>query len=280
MKKIIFLVSLSGVLIFLLVLIYGIYMYPEVKKLQNPNYSIEITVYDWNQKPHPFIVGPKNPKYVSWRNISPYIKWAVILSEDAKFYRHHGVDYEAIKQAFKKNLEMGKYVRGGSTITQQLAKNLFLSREKTIIRKLKELIIAYLLETNLSKTRILELYLNVAELGPMVYGVNHACWFYFGKPPSDVTPLEAAMLASLLPGPKIFNPYRNLGKVEIKAKKLLGNMHKAGVINKEIYETQLNTNLVIGMEQKIVLKINTTDTEERENYSSVPFSNTSSLTKD
>lgn len=280
MKKIILYSLISGIIILIIAVGYAIYIYPEVKKIGNPKYSMEITVYDWNKRPYPFIVGPKNPKYVSWKNISPYIKWAVILSEDAKFYRHHGVDYEAIKQAFKKNLEMGKYVRGGSTITQQLAKNLFLSREKTIIRKLKELIIAYLLETTLSKTRILELYLNVAEFGPMVYGVNHASWFYFGKPPSDVTPLEAAMLASLLPGPKIFNPYRNLEKVESKAKKLLGNMYKAGVVSKEIYENQLNTNLVIGMEQKIVLKINTIDTEERENYSSVPFSNTSSLTKD
>lgn len=277
MKKIILFAILSGLLIFLLTLVYGIYMYPEVKKLNNPNYSIEITVYDWNQKPHPFIVGPKNPKYVSWRYISPYIKWAVILSEDAKFYRHHGVDYEAIKQAFKKNLEMGKYVRGGSTITQQLAKNLFLSREKTIIRKLKELVIAYLLETNLSKTRILELYLNVAELGPMVYGVNHACWFYFGKSPSEVTPLESAMLASLLPGPKLYNPYRNLEKVEIKAKKLLGNMYKAGIVSKEIYESQINSNLVVNMERKISLKIQNEDAKVFSNHSSVRFERSTSF---
>lgn len=277
MKKIILFTIFSVIIIFMLMLIYGIYMYPEVKKLKDPKYSIEITVYDWNKKPYPFIVGPKNPRYVSWRNISPYIKWAVILSEDAKFYKHHGVDYEAIREAFKKNLEMGKYVRGGSTITQQLAKNLFLSREKTIIRKIKELIIAYLLETTLSKTRILELYLNVAEFGPMVYGVNHACSFYFGKTPLEVTPLESAMLASLLPGPKIYNPYRNLERVESKAKRLLGNMYKAGVINNEIYESQLNTNLVVNMERKIGLKINVTEKNHTEDQFLTSY--TSSLIK-
>lgn len=255
MKKIILFTIFSVILIFMLVLIYGIYMYPEVKKLKDPKYSIEITVYDWNKKLYPFIVGPKNPRFVSWRNISPYIKWAVILSEDAKFYKHHGVDYEAIREAFKKNLEMGKYVRGGSTITQQLAKNLFLSREKTIIRKIKELIVAYLLETTLSKTRILELYLNVAEFGPMIYGVNHACWFYFGKSPSEVTPLESAMLASLLPGPKIFNPYKNLEKVEKRAKRILNNMVNNNIIDKFTYENEINKSLVINLEKKIELRL-------------------------
>lgn len=277
MKKIILYSLISGIIILIIAVGYAIYIYPEVKKIGNPKHSMEITVYDWNKRPYPFIVGPKNPKYVSWKNISPYIKWAVILSEDAKFYRHHGVDYEAIKQAFKKNLEMGKYVRGGSTITQQLAKNLFLSREKTIIRKLKELIIAYLLETTLSKTRILELYLNVAEFGPMVYGVNHASWFYFGKPPSDVTPLEAAMLASLLPGPKIFNPYRNLEKVESKAKRVLENMYRAGVINREVFENQRDLNFIVNMERKISLKIEGSDTASFDNHSSVSFVRRTSL---
>lgn len=172
---------------------------------------------------------------------------------------------------------MGKYVRGGSTITQQLAKNLFLSREKTIIRKLKELIIAYLLETTLSKTRILELYLNVAEFGPMIYGVNHACWFYFGKSSSDVTPLEASMLAALLPGPKIYDPYRNLEKVETKAKRILENMYKVGVINKQVYENQRSQNFIVNMERKISIKINSAETMPFSNHSSLVFMKKSSL---
>ncbi len=79
----------------------------EVKKIENPRNSIEITVYDWNNKPYPFVLGSKNPGYVSWKNISPHIKWAVILSEDAKFYRHHGVDYEAIKRHLRKISKWG-----------------------------------------------------------------------------------------------------------------------------------------------------------------------------
>ncbi len=277
MRKIFLYLIIAGIIIFSIAMGYAIYIYPEVKKIENPRNSIEITVYDWNNKPYPFVLGSKNPGYVSWKNISPHIKWAVILSEDAKFYRHHGVDYEAIKQAFKKNLEMGKYVRGGSTITQQLAKNLFLSREKTIIRKLKELIIAYLLETTLSKTRILELYLNVAEFGPMIYGVNHACWFYFGKSSSDVTPLEASMLAALLPGPKIYDPYRNLEKVETKAKRILENMYKVGVINKQVYENQRSQNFIVNMERKISIKINSAETMPFSNHSSLVFMKKSSL---
>ncbi|MCX7771147.1 MAG: monofunctional biosynthetic peptidoglycan transglycosylase, partial [Proteobacteria bacterium] len=272
MKKIIIYALFFGIVLFVLAISYGIYMYPKIKKLKDPKYSFEITVYDWNKNPHPFIVGPKNPRYVSWKNISPYIKWAVILSEDAKFYKHSGVDYDAIKEAFKKNLEMGKYVRGGSTITQQLAKNLFLSREKTIIRKLKELIIAYLLETTLTKTRILELYLNVVEFGPMVYGVNHACWFYFGKSPIEVSPMESAILAGLLPGPKIYNPYRNLEKVEARAKRILTNMYNAKIIDTYMYDRLLNANLVINLEKKVELK------KTFNNHTSLIHSNWSSLT--
>lgn len=267
-KKIIIFILLLSVSFILIASGYAIYKYPDIKKLKDRKNSFKITVYDWNKKPHPFIVGPKNPYYVSWQNISTNVKWAVILSEDAKFYRHHGVDYQAIKEAFKKNIEMGKYVRGGSTITQQLAKNLFLSREKTIIRKIKELIIAFLMEQILSKTRILELYLNVVELGPMVYGVGHASYFYFGKPVSSLSPLEASMLAGLLPGPQIYDPYRNLEKVESRAKKILLNMFNAKIIDEDTYENFKSAKLTFNMENKITLRLEKIEKETFENYSS------------
>lgn len=220
-------------------------------------------------------MGSKNVNFVYWKNINQYIKWAVILSEDAKFYRHSGIDYEAMKQAFKKNIEMGKYVRGGSTITQQLAKNVFLSREKTITRKLKEVVIAFIIEYELSKTRILELYLNTVEFGPLVYGIGHASHFYFGKSPSILNPLESAFLASLLPGPKIFNPYRNLDKVQIRAKNILKKMLQIKLISEEEYEKYVNSSLTIGLERKIEVKMKE-ESKSFENISSIKtFSNIS-----
>jgi len=255
MKKTIYIFIALLLGFFIFAISYGLYIFNEVKAFQDKKYSKVITVYDWNKKEYPFILGPKNPRFVYWKNISHYVKWAVILSEDAKFYKHSGVDIDAMKQAFKKNLEVGKYVRGGSTITQQLAKNVFLSREKTIIRKLKEIVIAFLIEAQLSKTRILELYLNAVEFGPLVYGIGHASNFYFGKSPAALNPLEAALLASLLPGPKIYNPYRKIETVELRAKKILKRMAEVKIISEEELNKYLNSSLTIGMERKIEVKM-------------------------
>lgn len=255
MRRFLLFSTIFLIIIGIYAVIYGLLILKEVDDFKEKNYSKKITIYDWNKREYPFILGPKNPNFVYWNNISPYVKWAVILSEDAKFYKHSGVDYEAMKQAFKKNLEVGRYVRGGSTITQQLAKNVFLSREKTLTRKLKELVIAFLLEEKLSKTRILELYLNAVEFGPLVYGIGHASNFYFGKSPSSLNPLEAAMLASLLPGPKIYNPYRNLERVEQRAKIILKRMAEVKVITDDDRDRYLSSSIVIGISKKIEVKM-------------------------
>lgn len=236
---------------------YGFFMLNKIKELKDPKSSIIITVYDWKNTPYSFIVGHKNPRFTPWNNISPYVKWAVILSEDAKFYRHKGVDYEALKGALKRNLEVGKYVKGGSTITQQLAKNLFLTREKSIIRKFKELIIAFLLERELSKTRILELYLNAVEYGPLVYGINNASYYYFNKHPLNLNPLESAILASLLPSPKIFNPFKNVERTEVRAKRILNRMKQAKIITDEEFEIYNKSDLALTVERKIEVKTTT-----------------------
>lgn len=248
---------------------YGFFMYDKVKELKNPKTSITITVYDWKKKPYNYVVGPKNSAYTGWHNISVYVKWAVILSEDAKFYKHSGVDYEAVKQAIKKNLEVGKYVKGGSTITQQLAKNLFLTREKSLIRKLKEIIIAFILERELSKTRILELYLNAVEFGPLIYGIKNASYYYFNKHPSELNPLESAILASLLPSPKIFNPFSNVDRTEIRAKRILKRMKEAKIISAEEFELYNKSDLAISIERKI--EVRTKNRETFENFSSKPL---------
>lgn len=140
--------------------------------------------------------------YASLNNISDYLKQAVIVAEDAAFYQHEGFDWDELKESFNKNIDTMSFSRGGSTITQQLAKNMFLSSEKSLLRKLKEAIITFRLEKILSKKEILEKYLNIVEFGPNLYGVKNASQFYFNKTPAQLNVLESAFLAFLLPNPE------------------------------------------------------------------------------
>lgn len=144
--------------------------------------------------------------WVPLARISPHLQRAVIAAEDASFFTHEGFDWEGIKDAALHNLEAGEMKRGGSTITQQLAKNLYLSPERSLFRKAREAMIARLLEHRLSKKRILELYLNVAEWGRGVYGAEAAARHHFGKPAKDLTAEEAALLAAILPSPRRYDP--------------------------------------------------------------------------
>jgi monofunctional biosynthetic peptidoglycan transglycosylase len=146
--------------------------------------------------------GRRQQIWLSYGAISEHIKKAVLISEDAGFYSHKGVDVTELKAAFKKDLETLSFSRGGSTITMQLAKNLYLSPSKNLLRKLKEIIIAHQLENALSKRRIFEIYLNVVELGRNIYGVEAAARHYFGKSAGSVDLVEAATLAALLPSPR------------------------------------------------------------------------------
>ena len=212
---------------------------PSVEYLAKPGVSMTITVKDWQGKNHRFVVGPGNPRWTPYGAIPAALKKAVVASEDANFYTHEGVDYEAIREAIKTDWRKGKFVHGGSTITQQLAKNLFLTREKTLIRKVKEFVLARRLDDALSKSRILELYLNVVELGPMVYGIGHAAQYYFGKPPSGLTVRECAFLASMLPGPKVYNPYRKMDRVVRRSDRILRRMVAARMITREEYDVAI-----------------------------------------
>ena len=213
---------------------------PPVAPLAKPGISMTITVKDWNRKDHPFVVGPRNPRWTPYGAIPSALKKAVVASEDANFYTHEGVDYEAIREAIKADWRKGKFVRGGSTITQQLAKNLYLTRERTLTRKVKEIVLARRMDDALSKARILELYLNVVELGPMVYGIGHAAHYYFGKRPSALTVRECAFLASMLPGPKVYNPYRKMDRVMKRSDRILRRMVAARMISREEYDAALS----------------------------------------
>lgn len=146
--------------------------------------------------------GPGTDNWVSIRDVSPFLVHAVLGHEDAGFFRHRGFSTASIEQALIRNLRAGRYVYGASTITMQLVKNVFLHREKTLARKVQEVLLTWWVESVMTKERILELYLNVIEYGPGVYGIRNGASHYFGVTPSELGPAESAYLASILPNPK------------------------------------------------------------------------------
>jgi monofunctional biosynthetic peptidoglycan transglycosylase len=158
---------------------------------------------------------------ISLNRISPALQRAVVAAEDARFFEHDGVDWVAIRGAALQDWNRGKLSRGGSTITQQLAKNLYLSPSRTPWRKLREWAIARRLEKKLTKRRILELYLNVVEFGPRTYGAEAAARRYFGKPASALSRAEAATLAATIPSPRIYDPIRHPSRVGRRARRIL-----------------------------------------------------------
>jgi monofunctional glycosyltransferase len=200
-----------GVVVALAVLFgYGAYVYlstPDVRRLRTDNPSstafMELRAREARakgQKP------AKEQRWVPYRRISQNLVRAVLVTEDAKFWKHDGLDYEQIKESMEVNLERGEFARGASTITQQLAKNLYLSPSKNPVRKLRELLIARRLEAELSKARILEIYLNVIEWGDGVYGAEAAARRYFGKSAAQLSQPESALLAAAIANPRVMNP--------------------------------------------------------------------------
>ncbi|WP_019102658.1 monofunctional biosynthetic peptidoglycan transglycosylase [Chromobacterium haemolyticum] len=147
-------------------------------------------------------------KWVSYEQISPNLKRALIASEDAKFVDHEGFDWDGIEAAFEKNLKKGKIVAGGSTISQQLAKNLFLSSSKTPWRKLEEALITVMLEAVLGKRRIFEIYLNVIEWGNGVFGAEAASRHYYRSSAARLSSAQAAKLAAMVPNPRYYDTHR------------------------------------------------------------------------
>ena len=156
-------------------------------------------------------------KWVPYERISPNLKRALIASEDAKFLDHEGFDWEGIQTAWEKNLKKGRIVAGGSTISQQLAKNLFLSSRKTPWRKGEEAIITLMLEKMMSKRRIFEIYLNVIEWGNGVFGAEAAARYYYKTSAASLGALQAAKLAAMVPNPRYFDKNRNDRKLLRKA---------------------------------------------------------------
>jgi monofunctional biosynthetic peptidoglycan transglycosylase len=186
---------------------------------------------------------PGSSTYVKLSGISNHLKKAVIAAEDSLFYQHKGFDWEAIQSSFEKNLAEGRYVRGGSTITQQLAKNMFLSRNKSLWRKFREALITKEIENTLKKNEILERYLNVVQFGKNLFGVKNAAKFYFKKNPSELSLNESIFLVFLLPSPEKYS--HSFFRKELttfarkRMKTLLNNMIKTGKVSEAEFQEAL-----------------------------------------
>lgn len=168
--------------------------------------------------------GEIDYRWVPLTRISRNLQRAVIVSEDSKFYQHNGFDWEGIQDALEANLEKGEIVRGGSTISQQLAKNLFLSTKRTAWRKGQEVVATVMLEQSLEKKRILETYLNVIEWGNGIFGAEAAARHYYGKSAAKLTPREAAWLAAIIPNPRFYDKKRNTRHIKRKTNIILARM--------------------------------------------------------
>lgn len=206
------------------VALYWIATMPDVSVLARTNPTTTALIHTWKQA-HGRRMKPEWT-WIPLSKISPHLQRAVIVAEDASFFQHEGFDWEGIRYAAVKDFEAGALKKGGSTITQQLAKNLYLSTQKTFLRKAKEALIARELEHQLTKKRILELYLNVAEWGRGVYGAEAAARHHFGKSALELTAEEAALLAAILPAPAHYDPLRATRYLSVRQQQILRWMHK------------------------------------------------------
>ena len=194
-----------------------------------------------------FIVGPDNPDFVSYAKLSPHLVNAIMTTEDSGFFKHRGWVTSVFKTALRRNIENGGFRLGASSITMQMTKNLLLSKEKTLSRKLQELFLVWYLEKILPKERILELYFNAIEFGPRLYGIGPAARHYFGKAASDLTPLEAAFFSSILPSPKRRYVHYCHGSLtpawEKYLRRILSKMHERGRLTDEEFAAAMASTL-------------------------------------
>ena len=181
------------------------------------------------------ILQQDNPKarlrqqWVPYQRISGHLKRAIVAAEDAKFVNHNGFDWDGIQKAYEKNLREGEIVAGGSTITQQLAKNLFFSGERAWWRKAQEAVVAVMIETVMSKRRILEIYLNVIEWGEGVFGAEAAARHHYGTTAAGLSPEQAARLAAVVPSPRRYGPASDTAYLQRRTQTLLARMNGAQI---------------------------------------------------
>jgi monofunctional biosynthetic peptidoglycan transglycosylase len=174
---------------------------------------------------------------------------AVVIAEDDTFFEHHGVNYRATWDAMVHDVQKHRFARGGSTITQQMIKNVLLSREKTISRKVREYVLARKAEEILTKRQILEIYLNEVEWGDNIYGIEAASRFYLDKHAAELTPAEASLLAGMLPSPRHYNPYKHGDNARERQERVLFNLQQAKLITPEEYAAALSAPLTLRPEE-------------------------------
>ncbi|WP_457601460.1 penicillin-binding protein 1A [Hydrogenivirga sp.] len=239
-------VLFGGIVVFLTALYLSL---PDVKLLEGWTPPQSSIVFDYRDR-HYGDIGVQKRYYVSIDEIPNRVIYAFVAAEDRNFFEHSGIDLGAIFRAMVANLKAGRVVQGGSTITQQLAKNLFLTRERTIKRKLKEALLAIKIERTFDKRKILELYLNQIYLGNGAYGVEAAARVYFGKNVKDLTLEEAALLAGLPKAPSRFNPFVNPELAKTRRNYVLKRMLEEGYITQEEYETAVSKPVIVRRDSK------------------------------
>jgi len=232
---------LKRILMLFLLLILGSIIfysfYPDIARLKrvNPGRTafIEYREREWKSQGRKIVI---KKRWVPFSRISPYLLKATIIAEDDKFWRHKGFDFDAIEKAIEKDLRDGSFKVGASTISQQLVKNLYLSPSKNPARKFTEALLTWRMERTLSKRRILELYLNVAEWGEGIFGVEAASLHYYGKSSALLTPQEAARLVAVLPNPRRYQVNGNSRYVDRRARLIYRVMMRRGIVVEDYEE--------------------------------------------
>jgi monofunctional biosynthetic peptidoglycan transglycosylase len=235
--KLLKLFGIFCLLVFAAVGTVGAYVYSKIPSEKEIKGCIITTMYHVN-------LCPGSKDYAPLKTISPYLQKTVVLTEDSGFFQHDGFDWKSIEENAKKNMEKGTYAKGGSTISQQLAKNMFLYKDKTLIRKGLEALITQKIENTLKKNEILERYLNVVEFGKDIYGVKQAASFYFKKTPAQLDVVESAFLAMVLPNPEKYS--QSYFRKELtsfahkRLRKIIADMYQYGRITEEEYQVASN----------------------------------------
>jgi monofunctional biosynthetic peptidoglycan transglycosylase len=232
--------KIFGIVILLAILTAGFYFYlvlPDVSALKTKNpRTTALMVQRYREAKKTDATFRIRKQWVEFEAVPKLLRETVRITEDASFYQHKGVDFGELKEALKKNWKKGEYVRGASTITQQLAKNLYLSTEKSLIRKIKEYLITIRLEKNLSKDRIFSIYLNVIEWGPGIFGVGAASQYYFHKGVSQLNLEEMVRLVAVIPQPLKINPTENDDWLKWKARWILDALKRYAYIDQTQYQ--------------------------------------------
>jgi len=257
-------------ILLLLVVDVGRYFFiPDVSRLAHTNPGktafMEYREAEWRNEGREKTI---EQRWTPLRRVSPSLIKAVLISEDNNFWHHEGFDFKAIEGAIEKNIEAGEFKFGASTISQQLAKNLFLSPSKNPLRKMKEAILTWRIEQTLSKRRILELYVNVAEWGDGIFGIDAAARHYYGVSASRLTASQSARLAAALPNPVLYKPTGSSRFVKVRAKHIYAIMLRRGLVVPDYREVmaapdtpvvQPPDSVVVGVPEELIQKASLPD---------------------